>query len=381
MTATVTGEYNPQGWLCRSGARLLTRGLRVAVVTEERLVEVFSAGLMQFRYEDGASQEKNKKLRHQVENIKKGLERTELKDQVREEKRAKWEKENEHLQEELRKKHEEWKDSQKELERLRAQQQAIREKLNAKVFPTRQERRRAEERLVQGDDRFHIAVAGTSGSGKSSLINALRGLRNQDSNAARIGITETTKTITPYPDPSSTEPYNKFVWYDVPGAGTLKIPGPQYFNAQGLFIFDLIIVLIDNRFTEQDIAILQQCEAFKIPAFIVRSKTNQHINNIMRDQLGYTTDDSDDEEDYYSRLTKAKEILVEGTKATVRENLREGELNPNQRVYMVCSDGVRSAVRAQRENKEIQKLEKIIDERELIRDLAEAIVHRRYDLS
>lgn len=41
-------------------------------------------------------------------------------------------------------------------------------------------------------DRGYVAICGPSGSGKSSLVNALRGLLNSDPDAARVGTTEAT---------------------------------------------------------------------------------------------------------------------------------------------------------------------------------------------
>ena len=91
-------------------------------------------------------------------------------------------------------------------------------------------------------------MRGSSGSGKSSLINAIRGLENGSPEAAPTGIVETTIAITRYPDPRSELSFKRLVWFDCPGAGTLEIPGWQYFNQQGLFIFDIIILVYDSVF-------------------------------------------------------------------------------------------------------------------------------------
>ncbi|KAG1728279.1 interferon-inducible GTPase-domain-containing protein [Suillus paluster] len=106
---------------------------------------------------------------------------------------------------------------------------------------------------------LHLAVVGSSGGGKSSFINAVRGLSNDDPTAARTGIVETTNAVTGYPGPC---PNSRIIWYDVPGAGTLNVPEWQYFNDLGLYIFDCIIVLMDNRFLDSDLAILRTCEQF-----------------------------------------------------------------------------------------------------------------------
>ena len=113
------------------------------------------------------------------------------------------------------------------------------------VWPTAEELAAAKARAGYREDRLHIAVCGTSGSGKSSLINAFRGLRNNQEGSATTGVVECTEALQKYRDPRKEMPYPRFVWYDVPGAGTSKIPGWQYFNSQGLFIFDFIILVYD----------------------------------------------------------------------------------------------------------------------------------------
>ena len=113
------------------------------------------------------------------------------------------------------------------------------------VWPTTEEIAAAKAMAGYCEDRLHSAVCGPSGSGMSSLINALRGLRNNQEGSAETGVVECTAALQKYPDPRQKMPYPRFVWYDIPGAGTSKIPGWQYFNRQGLFIFDFIILVYD----------------------------------------------------------------------------------------------------------------------------------------
>ncbi|KAF8418145.1 P-loop containing nucleoside triphosphate hydrolase protein [Tirmania nivea] len=245
--------------------------------------------------------------------------------------------------------------------------------IHPEVWPTAEERRKAEAQMLDPkEDYFHCAIAGLAGSGKSSLINAFRGLRNNLTTAgvAPTGVTETTVNITAYLDPS---PGSRFVWYDVPGAGTIKIKGWQYFNSQGLFVFDLIIVVIDNRFSEQDLIILQHCERYKIPSFIVRSKANQHIDNTMRQQLNW--EDTDDERDFNEVYLQARDGLVKKTRASVKDNLRRGKLDSNKKVYIVSCDALVSVICDQ--PKKLRKLNQPIDEVELKETLYEAILARR----
>jgi len=249
--------------------------------------------------------------------------------------------------------------------------------IQPEVWPTPEERKRAEGQLLQPrEEHFHCAIAGLAGSGKSSLINALRGLRNSSTNpaVAPTGVTETTMKIAAYRDPAKTLPRSRFVWYDVPGAGTSKIKGWQYFNSQGLFVFDLILVVVDNRFSEQDLIILQHCERYKIPSFIVRSKANQHILNTMSQD--YEWEGSDDERDFNEVYLKAREKVSSQTRANYRENLREGDLNPDKPVYIVSCDALASLVLE--EKRKLRKENQLIDEPQLLLNCLEAVKARRF---
>lgn len=136
----------------------------------------------------------------------------------------------------------------------------LREGIRPVIFTTMAQLEATKERLQYKKDLFNFAVAGIAGSDKSSLVNAFRGLRNNSPGAVPTSIAETTAIITRYPEPS---PRSPFVWYDVPGEGTLSIPDWRYFIDQGLsrYVFDCIVVLFDNCFTETDVTILRNCAA------------------------------------------------------------------------------------------------------------------------
>ena len=63
-------------------------------------------------------------------------------------------------------------------------------------------------------------MIGISGVGKSSFINAIRGLNADDVGSAAVGLTETTTQITAYTHPDN--PHIKF--WDLPGVGTDRFP-------------------------------------------------------------------------------------------------------------------------------------------------------------
>lgn len=119
---------------------------------------------------------------------------------------------------------------------------------------------------------FRFAVSGASGTGKSSLINMFLDLPDNHEDGALVGVIETTFTIGRYPDKGTEAPRKWTVWYDLPGAGTSTFSHVRYFNNQCLYLFDLILVVFDNRITEIDLEIIRNCRLSKIPTFLIRSK-------------------------------------------------------------------------------------------------------------
>ncbi|KAG1764704.1 interferon-inducible GTPase-domain-containing protein, partial [Suillus occidentalis] len=217
---------------------------------------------------------------------------------------------------------------------------------------------------------IHIAVVGSAGAGKSSFINAVRGLSKNDPGAAPTGIVETTATVTRYADPYQE---SRIIWYDVPGAGTAKVSDWQYFNDMGLYIFDCIIMLIDNRVLESDLAILRTCEQFKnIDAFIVRSKSDQQINNMVYEKMPQGFNPGDPSMDAQARshfsLTKLEERqrFIDDTYQNVKMHLERGNLVP-RRVYVICVDAMLAIVRNICSSKAIDEVDLLNDVERCVR--------------
>jgi GTP-binding protein EngB required for normal cell division len=240
------------------------------------------------------------------------------------------------------------------------------------VEGVRPEYRPSEEDIIQMKARYlyspnflHFAVVGSSGVGKSSFINAVRGLSNNHPIASRTGIVNCTPQVTRYPD---SRPNSRIVWYDVPGAGTPDVPDWQYFNALGLYVFDCIIVLIDNRVMESDLAIIRACQQFfNIEVFIVRSKSDQHINNMACDRMppGFDPYDSDIDDKTRCQFLQIKSEermrFIDETHQSVQINLESKNLFP-QKVYIVCKDAILSVWNGSRSPR-------AIDEAELLNDV------------
>ncbi|KAI6013677.1 P-loop containing nucleoside triphosphate hydrolase protein [Pisolithus microcarpus] len=253
------------------------------------------------------------------------------------------------------------------------------------VTPSLEDIQRAKERIQYQDGFFHFAITGVAGSGKSSLVNAFCGLRNRDARAAATGTTETTVETAGYLDPN---PNHQILWFDIPGAGTLKVSDWQYFNEQGLYAFDCIIVLFDNRFTATDIAILSNAKQLKIPTYIVRSKADQHIANLTKDMECDSDQDDEDDAGRRDRLfTDPRKQFIEETRKSVKTNLEKAGL-PDQRVYIVSKDTIQTllspATERKLKRKVIDEIElftrlrrEVIDEIELLTDIRARVVSPR----
>ncbi|KIK16303.1 hypothetical protein PISMIDRAFT_113712, partial [Pisolithus microcarpus 441] len=163
---------------------------------------------------------------------------------------------------------------------------------------------------------FHFAVAGVLGSGKSSLINAICGVENQNQGAA--------ETILASEGGSCRN-------WGCRNHGQYSDPNPDwlYFNTQGLFVFDCVFVLFSNRFTQTDIVTLTNCMRFQIPTYIVFSKVDVHICNIMYKD-GHDRD-CDDVTAHKSLFPSTHGRFIADTQANVKTNLEEGVL-PDQHV-------------------------------------------------
>lgn len=93
-----------------------------------------------------------------------------------------------------------------------------------------------------------IALIGTSGAGKSSLINALLGLTAGQIGAAHVGVKETTMQPTAYQHPRN----SNVEFWDLPGIGTNKFDRTNYQKSINFFEYDLFIIVSCTRFTADD---------------------------------------------------------------------------------------------------------------------------------
>ncbi|KAF1373431.1 hypothetical protein PFLUV_G00238790 [Perca fluviatilis] len=164
---------------------------------------------------------------------------------------------------------------------------------------------------------LNIAITGESGSGKSTFVNAFRGIRNSDKErAAPTGVKETTTDVTSYPHPN----YPNITLWDLPGIGTTKFPADKYLKLVKFKRYDFFIIMSADRFRENDVKLAKEIQKMKKKFYFVRSKIDHNIR---------------DEEE-----TQGSEFNEEETLKEIREDciqgLVEGRVESPQ-VFLVSS--------------------------------------------
>lgn len=107
---------------------------------------------------------------------------------------------NEEAEEQLKESRTEKEKMEKELAKTRRREAQLAD-LQPVTMPTQAEWEQCKRDRQYTEGRLHIAIAGVAGSGKSSLINAFRGISKGTANAADTGVVETTRHIGRYEDP------------------------------------------------------------------------------------------------------------------------------------------------------------------------------------
>ncbi|XP_041521312.1 T-cell-specific guanine nucleotide triphosphate-binding protein 2-like [Microtus oregoni] len=122
---------------------------------------------------------------------------------------------------------------------------------------------------------LNIAVTGETGSGKSSFINALRGVGHEEEGAARTGATETTMKRTPYRHPKLPQ----VTLWDLPGIGSTSFPPETYLTEMKFGEYDFFIIISTSRFKENDAQLAKAIARMKMNFYFVRAKIDSDIYN------------------------------------------------------------------------------------------------------
>ncbi|XP_072463926.1 interferon-inducible GTPase 5-like isoform X2 [Notamacropus eugenii] len=120
--------------------------------------------------------------------------------------------------------------------------------------------------------RLDIAITGSVSSGKSTFVNALRGLGDEDQGSAKTGLAETTLDPTPYPHPK----YPNIIIWDLPSIETPLLQD-EYLESIPPSRYDFFIILASERFTTSHAQLACAIQAKKKHFYFVRSKVDVDI--------------------------------------------------------------------------------------------------------
>ncbi|XP_052787384.1 uncharacterized protein LOC128222434 isoform X1 [Mya arenaria] len=132
-----------------------------------------------------------------------------------------------------------------------------------------------DELLKWKSTKLNIAITGRSGSGKSSLINTIRGMVPDHPLAAMVDVVEATVKPMPYPHPTNK---NVILW-DLPGVGTPNFLRKYYEEKVHLKDFDFFIIVGCKRFTDDDAWLTEIILKMKKKVYLVRSHIDSDLYN------------------------------------------------------------------------------------------------------
>uniref|UniRef100_A0A672K0Y6 IRG-type G domain-containing protein n=1 Tax=Sinocyclocheilus grahami TaxID=75366 RepID=A0A672K0Y6_SINGR len=110
---------------------------------------------------------------------------------------------------------------------------------------------------------LNIGVTGESGSGKSTFVNAFRGLGDEGEGSAKIDVVETTIKPEVYPHPK----YDNVKVWDLPGIGTQNFKAGEYSK----------LVQFEYRFRECHTQLVEEIKRMGKKFYFVRSQIDNSI--------------------------------------------------------------------------------------------------------
>ncbi|TRY65729.1 hypothetical protein DNTS_005570 [Danionella cerebrum] len=120
---------------------------------------------------------------------------------------------------------------------------------------------------------LNIAVTGESGSGKSTFVNAFRGVGDEEEGSAATGPVETTTELTAYVHPK----YETVKVWDLPGIGTPNFKADEYLEQVEFKKFDFFIIIASGRFRECHTQLANEIRKMGKTFYFVRSTIDANV--------------------------------------------------------------------------------------------------------
>ncbi|CAJ0931632.1 unnamed protein product [Ranitomeya imitator] len=124
---------------------------------------------------------------------------------------------------------------------------------------------------------LNIAIMGESGTGKSTFVNVIREMDDEEEGSAKTGVVETTMKPTPYNHPQ----YPDVIFWDLPGIGTPDFAADIYLQSVEFSRYDFFIILSSERFKKNDIDLAKAIQAMHKKFYFVRSKVDSDVHASM----------------------------------------------------------------------------------------------------
>ncbi|XP_065434886.1 interferon-inducible GTPase 5-like [Chrysemys picta bellii] len=120
----------------------------------------------------------------------------------------------------------------------------------------------------------HTLSMGESGAGRTTFINAMRGLRAGDEGAAGSGMLDTMAYPMAYPDPV----LPGVTFWDLPGVGTPNLPLDTFFKLLNLSQYDFFIIVGFQRFRFKHARLACEIQRMGKRFYFVRSKADADLD-------------------------------------------------------------------------------------------------------
>ncbi|XP_016103375.1 interferon-inducible GTPase 5-like [Sinocyclocheilus grahami] len=121
---------------------------------------------------------------------------------------------------------------------------------------------------------LNVGVTGESGSGKSTFVNAFRGLGDEEEGSAQTGPVETTMEPKAYLHPK----YQNVKVWDLPGIGTPNFKADEYLKLVEFERYDFFIIIASDRFRECHTQLAKEIMRMGKRFYFVRSKIELSID-------------------------------------------------------------------------------------------------------